>query len=68
MFYYIRISLIVFVMEVLNPCVMEVQLTPPHQDLNPTLASAARPPASSLVSQFGCATPAPEQEENNNGN
>jgi len=45
-------------------CSEEVVLTPPHPDLNPTLASAKRLPASSLVSQFGCATPAPEQEKN----
>lgn len=45
-------------------CSEEVVLTPPHPDLNPTLASAKRPPSSSLASQFGCATPVPEQEEN----
>lgn len=45
-------------------CSDEVVLTPPHPDLNPTLAFAKRLPSSSLASQFGCATPAPEQEEN----
>ncbi len=45
-------------------CSEEAVITPPHPDLNPTLASAKRLPSSSLASQFGCATPAPEQEQN----